>query len=857
LIAVAIKGLGTRKLRAFLTAFAIILGVAMVSGAYVLSDTVSRSFDNLFTGNYQGTTAVISGRDLGLSSRGVTAAKPTVDATLIDKVRALPGVKAAAGSTSDTATVLGRNGKALGTLGAPVSLFGYDFSEPRFVPLKLTAGSFPSGTGELAVDQATASHQGFHVGGPIEVVTHGPGRRFTISGIVRYNSGSSIGGAVFVVADLTSAQQLYGKQGKVDTISVAARNGVSTATVIRQINQILPQSAVVRTAAQQTAQTQKDQGTTTLTSLLRTFLLVFGGISLFVGAFVIFNTFSITVAQRTRELATLRTLGATPRQVLVSVLLEALVLGAIASVVGLFVGLAVAQLLQSLLSSLGIDLPATSTVFAFHTVIISMAVGLIVTALAGLSPALRATRVAPILAVREGAALPGRRVGRVRQWVATVAAVVGAVMVLAALITSPATSSKILLTALGSVLLVVAFALVLSRLVSWVAWAVGWPAGRFGGTPGELARHNARRNPGRVAVTAAALLVGLALVTFVSVFLIDLRDGLKNTVVKQINADYVVSSGGRDPFQTAAADAVTKASGVTDATSVRSDLGKVVGSTSSKTVTGVDPATIGKMFNFVWVKGSDSVLATLGSSGAIVSNTFANENHLSVGQQFKLLTPSASQITLKVAAIDKPPKLQALLGDVTVSLNTYDRNFDKTKTQFTLLKVSGGPSPATEALLKRVLSSYPDAKLETRTGYASSQTSVLSTLLNLIFLLLALAIVVSLLGIVNTLALSVFERTRELGMLRAVGMVRRQIRWMILHESVIVALIGGVLGIVVGLVLGALISAAFSAYGVGVSIPVLYLVAFILVALVAGLLASILPARRATRLDVLSALQYE
>lgn len=854
--AVAIKGLATRKLRAFLTAFAIVLGVAMVSGALVLSDTVSKSFDNLYANNLKGTTAVVSHRDLGLTQKGEHIANPPVDASLIGKIRALPSVAAAAGTTTDVATLIGSNGKAVKTLG-PTNLFGYDLSQPRFVPLKVDAGAFPSGASELALDKATASREGFRVGQSIQVVTHGPGQRFRLSGIVEYSSGSSIGSTVFLVAPLATAQKLYGKQGKADSILVAARNGASTSKVIHDINAILPKSATVKTAAQQAAQTKKDEGTTTLTNLIRIFLLVFGGIALFVGAFVIFNTFSITVAQRTREFATLRTLGATPKQILVSVILEALVIGTIASVVGLFAGLGVAQLLQYLLGLLNINLPTTSTVFALSTVIVSLVVGVVVTVLAGLAPALRATRVPPILAVREGAALPGLRIGALRQRVALAAGAAGIVVAVAALASGASTGTKVPLTILGCLLLLVAFALILSRLTEMVAWAIGWPASRFGGTAGELARYNARRNPGRVAVTSASLMVGLALVTFVAVFVIGFRSGLKDSITGPIRADYVVNSGGNGPFQTAAATAVQTQPSVVLASSVLSDTAKVVGTHSSITVTGIDPATIDKTFNFDWVKGGESDVGRLGSTGALVSKGFAASHHLAPGGQFQLLSSSGHTVTLTVLATYKPRPLISLLGDVTISHAAYDKAFDKTKTQFTMVKVSGGPSATAKAALDKVLAGYPDAKLDTVSGYADTRTSALATLLNLIFLLLALAIVVSLLGIVNTLALSVFERTRELGMLRAVGMVRRQIRWMILDESVIIALIGGVLGVFVGLVLGALVSSALSSYGVSFTVPLTYVVAFLIVALLAGVLASILPARRATRFDVLQALQYE
>jgi putative ABC transport system permease protein len=333
---------------------------------------------------------------------------------------------------------------------------------------------------------------------------------------------------------------------------------------------------------------------------------------------------------------------------------------------------------------------------------------------------------------------------------------------------------------------------------------------------------------------------------------IAIRDANETAIERQLNADYVVSSGGRGSFQTAAADAVERA-GVR-ASSVREDSANVQGSGATKAVTAVDPRTIAGTYRFDWTDGSDASLAALGRNGAIVSDDFAKEQSLKRGGRFRMVTPAGRAIDLRVVGVQKTRPLAPLLGDVTLSDQAYDRAFDPTKTQYTFVR-GGGES--TRANLERVLSPFPDAELETRAGFIDDQNQALETILNLVFLLLALAIVVSLFGIVNTLALSVFERTRELGMLRAVGMIRRQVRWMVLNESVIIALIGGILGTAVGLVLGALVSAALSDYDLRFQLPLGYVVAFLLVALVAGLLASILPARRAARLNVLEALQYE
>ena len=409
----------------------------------------------------------------------------------------------------------------------------------------------------------------------------------------------------------------------------------------------------------------------------------------------------------------------------------------------------------------------------------------------------------------------------------------------------------------GCALLFVGIALLSPRLVGRLAVVIGWPAAIVGGAPGRLARHNSQRNPGRVATTAAALMIGLALVTFVAVLGAGLREANETAIDRQFDADYVVSAQSGETFETEATDTIEKAAGVEAASGVRSDSARPAGSDSAKNVTGIDPRTITGTYRFDWSDGSDDVLGRLRAGDALISKDFAKAEGLERGDRFRMVTPSNETIEHEVSAIHRSRPLAPLLGDVTVSHAGFDRDFDRTLTQYAFVRVTGGAGRSSERALERALEPFPDAKLETKAGFIDEQGAPLATLLNLVFLLLALAIVVSLFGIVNTLALSVFERTREVGMLRAVGMVPSQVRWMVLHESVIIALLGGVLGTAVGLFLGALISQALTEYDLEFQLPLGYLATFLLVALVAGVLASILPARRAARLNVLEALHYE
>jgi putative ABC transport system permease protein len=848
---VAIKGLLGRKVRAFLTALAIVLGVAMVSGSFVLTDTISKAFTSIFTSAYDHTDAVVSGKKLvDYSSSG----NATVSSQLLAKIRKEPDVAAAAGAIADLngdstkAKLIGKDGKAIDHGGAPTFGFGVDTTQPRFNPLKLEQGRWAAGPGEVVIDPDTARSEHFAVGDRIGVAANGPEKTFRIVGIAKYGDVESLGGATFAVFTVPTAQKLLHLDGYT-AISVAAKKGVSQDQLVRELRTIVPGTAQVKSADEQAAADKK--GISGFLTFIRGFLLGFGGIALFVGAFVIFNTLSITVAQRTRELATMRTLGATRRQVLRSVIVESAVLGLFASLLGLATGFGLAKGLSALFGTLGLSLPTAATVYAPRTFVVSLLLGVLVTVLSGIVPAVRATRVPPIAAARGG--VPEK----VRGLKATVAGVV--LLVLAGLLLAYAvtgnrlgSSSSLLALAVSALALISGTAAVASRVVTALAAVVGWPSRRFGGTPGTLASENAVRNPQRTASTAAALMIGLALVSFVAVLGNGVHNSMDNAIKGQFPAPWIVTSkNGWSGFPIAAGDAAAKAPGVTRASSIRADRG-LIGRTQVN-VDGVDPATIGGLYHFEWKRGSsDATLRQLEGDGAIVKESFAKKNHLSLGDRFVLLSPSGDPVSLQVVGFYQPPRIAELLGGVIVSQTAFDATFPRAQNGFTLL--DGSP---TKAGVAKALEAFPDTKVQTNAEFVKNETSFMSSLLNLLYVLLALSVVISLVGMINTLVLSVWERTREIGMLRAVGMSRRQARRMVRHESVITALIGTGLGLPVGVLLAAAVSHALARFGVTFTVSVPSLVAFTAVAIAAGLVAAIAPARRASRLNVLSALQYE
>jgi putative ABC transport system permease protein len=848
MIAVALKGLAGRKVRALLTAFAIVIGVSMVSGTFILTDTMQKSFNGLFTASADKTDAVISGKEVVKDS--TTGSGVTIPASLLAKVRALPEVKAASGQISpqesNVADIIGRDGKkvAMESVGSSI-----DPANARFSPLKLKTGAWPEGSGQVAIDAGTAAKEHYKVGDSVVVSTLGKKHTYRVSGTVSFGGVDSLGFASVATWDVPTAQTLLHREGRFDGISIAAKEGTSVAELTRAVRPLLPATLQVKDSAKQAKDdaAELDSGMDTI----RMFLLGFGGIALLVGAFVIFNTLSITVAQRTREFATLRTLGASRKQVMRSVVSEGIVIGLLASVIGLLFGLGIAKGMVALFSALGVDLPKASTVIQSRTVIVSLLLGTVITLIASVLPAKRATRVPPIAAVREGATLPTTALAA-HSLKAGLGVTLGSIAAISVGIFAGGVSGVAVGALLGGGVLglFAGIALLAPRLVKPLARVVGWPARRAGGVAGELAGANAVRHPGRTASTAAALMIGLTLVTVVAVIGAGMNASTKKAVSDQIHADYVIDGKQDLPFRAKEGDKLAAVAGVTAASHVRSDKAIVQG--EENTISGIDPATIAHFYRFTWSPGSEQALGRLGTDGALVTKTYAKDKHLAVGGHLSVKTPAGDTHTLVVRGIYDPPDAKRLLGDVSITQQGFDGAFVNPKNSLTLLDAEPGAAAAVESAAKDL----GDATLHTGAAYPKDATKEMATMLAMLYVLLGFSVVVSLFGMINTMVLSVFERTREIGMLRAIGMTRRQARRMIRHESVITALIGATLGIGLGVFLAALVTQAIGGE-TSLVIPYQALAGFTLVAVLAGIGAAILPARRASRLNVLDALQYE
>lgn len=846
--AVVIGGLRMRKLRAVLTALAIVLGVAMISGTYVLMDTTTHAFDTVFATEYSKADAVVVGKS---PISGLDASAPPVPAAVAARIRALPQVADVQGFVGDTRAQL-RTAYGAAISGVVVVVGGKAHS--AFLATQVVAGQRPTAPGEIAVDEQTAKDNHLRVGSTAGLVSLHPLQWFHVVGIVRYGGVGSLGPVRFVGLDLPVARQLFNKQGLYDQIYVSSRPGVSSQQLMRAIGPVLPATAQVRTRAEQVRSSTKD--TNQALAIVRYVLLAFGGIALFVGSFVIFNTLSVTVAQRTREFATLRTLGASRKQVLASVVLEGLVIGVLASVSGLLAGLGLATGLQSLFAASGMQLPNAGTVFATRTVIVSLAAGIIVTLVASIVPAVRATRVAPIAAVREGAILPPGRLARASRPLLVAVGVAGASMLGAGLFANGlTTATRLLLLAGGATLLFVGLTFVSRWLIEPLAALIGRPFARVAGATGELARENASRNPARTAITAGALTVGVAVVAFVAVLGAGLRTTINTSIKQQLTADYVITTTNGTQLSTAVGDTLRRTTGIT-ATAVR--YGQIRAFGKNEQINGIDPTTAAHLYSFKWAAGSGTRdLATLNQSGAIISKQFANNHHLAIGSTLRVETQSGTKLDLTVHGIQQLPTVTGLLGPVVIGTTLFDRSFAQPGDIAVVVDTANGSSPAAQRSLTKLLAGFPNAKIQTVAAFIKTSQAQITQLLNLFYVLLALAIVVSLFGIVNTLVLSIVERTREIGALRAMGMTRRQLKRMIRIESEITALIGAAIGIIVGIALAGLTTAALSTWSLTFTVPVPTLIAMIVIAFFAGRLASRLPARRAAHLNPLQALQYE
>ena len=847
---VALRGLASRKLRAFTTWLAIFLGVALVAGTYVLTDTINKSFNEIFTESLKGTdVAITASTDITTEDTG----PPPFDASVLERVKRVDGVAAAAGSVFASGRFVDEDGERIGTSFAPNFISSH--LPPRFETLDYVSGHPPRDAGEVSIDTQTADTGDLRIGGRLSLAGAEQVKSYRVVGLTKLGD-SNFGGAGIAQLMLPEAQRITDRVREFDQISVAAGDGVSPEELRERVARVLPPSLIAETG-DEAAERQSDDIADDL-SFLRIALLVFAGVSLFVGAFQIFNTFSITVAQRTREFGMLRTLGASRPQILSSVGLEALFLGLLGAATGLLGGLGFAIGINELFKAVGIDLPNTGLVVGTRTIVVSVLVGVVVTLLAALVPALRATRVTPMAALTQSELAEQRKPGRLPAVIAIVVGAIGLAMTLVGLFAGIEDSGSAAgLLGGGAFLVLLGTSLFSPRLVRPLASLAGRPLERLRGISGRLARENAMRKPGRTATTAAALMIGLALVVFVTVFASGIKSSVAKTIDESFRSDVILqNTDGFSPIPRGAVEAARDAEGVATVSSISYSAGRTKG--KDVRVAGVDPTTINQVLALTFVKGgSPAMLGGLAPNQAIVDEAWAGSNGVNVGDTLRVRTPTERTAVFRVAG-EVEGELD-LLGNVVVGERAIIRLFGARQPSIAFARLAPGANSGDvkEAVEGALDKRFPTVEVRNQDEVKENQERQVNSLLGLIYALLSLAIIVSLFGIVNTLALSIHERTRELGMLRAVGMSRRQVRTMVRYEAVITALIGALLGTVLGLVFAALVSRPLADEGFSLSYPVATLIVLLVLAGLAGVVAAIGPARRAARLDVLQALAYE
>ncbi|MGN6663268.1 MAG: ABC transporter permease [Solirubrobacterales bacterium] len=848
----ALKGLWARKVRALLTTFAVVLGVAFVAGSYVLTDTIFAAFDEIFNESLSGTSVVITAQNPVKQENGEV---PTIAAALLPRVQKTPGVRLASGAIFTPGGFFDEEGEKIGNKFAPK--FISSTLPDGLESLNYVEGHKPRGPREASIDKAAAESSGLALGERIELIGEGRAEKFRLVGFTKLGS-ASFGGASIAQVTLPVAQRLTHKRGRFDQISVAAEEGVSAEALKRRIAREMPAGVRVETAKEKADRSSEEIRENL--GFLQTFLLVFGFIAVFVGSFLIFNTFSITVAQRVSEFGMLRTLGASRRQILASVMAEAGAIGLLGAVIGIGGGFAIAAAIEALFKAFGLELPTTSLQLEPRTVIVALLVGLLVTLVASLVPALRSTRVPPIAALHAFTPAPTRRRRLAYLALSVLLGVAGIALVLIGLFGSGGAGSRAGLMGGGAVAVVFAVSVFSPRLVPPLATVAGWPLERLRRLTGRLARENAQRNPSRTAVTAAALMIGLALVAFVTVF----AAGLKSTVAQVVDENFagglvIQNSDGFSPIPSGAAKVARRLPGVALVSTIRGAQAKVVENGTPGATVQVNAPTrdIGRTLSIEWKRGGPSALANLGDGEAIVSDDFASSHGLELGDSFQLLTQTRARPRFRVVG-EFESKI-GVLGSVLVTQAAMARDFAQTQDLFDFVEVEQGADEAkVQALLTKVSEGlFPVTEVLNQGELKEEREKQIDGLVKLVYALLAFAILISLFGIANTLALSIHERTRELGMLRAIGMSRRQVRTMIRYEAVITALIGAILGMALGIVFATLIAQPLKAEGFTLSYPVGSLVLLLVFAAIIGVVAAIVPARRASRLDVLQSLQYE
>ena len=847
---IGLSSLRTHRRRFVGTLTAVLLGVAFLAGTLVMGDTLRGSFDTMFGNAASGTDAVVRSTNVVTVSGESEGTRQPVSAGLAQRIRKLPQVAAAAPGIQGAGQLLGADGKPIGGQGPP-TLAGNWIDDPKLNPYRLAEGHAPSAPGEVVVNRGTADKGGLRIGDTTVLRTPDP-VRVTVVGLATFGGEDGMAQVTYTGMTLADAEQhLMPKPGQASSIQVRAGPGTSQHELVDALRPVLPPDTEAITGQASAAENQ-DMISGAFLGLFTTLLLVFSGIVLLVATFSIHNTFAIVVAQRTRENALLRALGASRRQILGSTLTEAAVVGVLASAAGLGAGIGIAAGLQALFPAIGFPFPDGPLVISGVSLLLPLAVGVVVCVGSALVPAVHAGRTAPLAALRE-TAVDDSAASRTRA-ATGLGLLLGAVGVI---LTGVLAAPSVWLSAVGAVLALAAFVVLGPVASSYAVRVLGAPLGRLRGATGHLARRNALRSPKRTASTATALMIGVAVVSLFTVFGASLKATMDQTVDRSFAGDVAVSApafgAGGSGLSPRLAPAVGRLPDVAAAVGLGKGVAEVNGSGRALTVT--DPAALSAVLDLGKVDGS---MKALGTNGIAVSDTEAGKRGLHTGSAARLTFTDGQERTFTVRAVYGQPELA---GDYVITRQAWAPHRGQDSDALVAVSFRDGVSTADgKAAVEKAAAAYGNPDVQTRGEYARSSAGGIDMMLTLVYALLALAVLIALLGIANTLTLAVHERTRELGLLRAVGQTRKQLRAMVRWESVLVAAFGTAGGLLLGGFLGWVLVKASEGAGdtaFAFALPPARLLVVALVGITAGALAGWRPARRAARLDVLRAIATE
>ncbi len=827
--------------RTVATAAAVILGISFLAGTLIFTDSVQRAFDDLFTTVFETTDAQVRSSETIDVGFGVSV-RSRLPESVVDDVLAVDGVAAVDQFVQGTATVIGSDGEPIGNPGQGPPTFGFSWTEDdELSQFTISDGRKPSAAGEVVLDETTATTGDLSVGDQVQILASSGSEFYELVGIAKFGTSGSIGGATTALFELAEAQRVLGAQGLLDGIGIRAAEGIDEDEIVSRVSEVLTgdTEVITGTAATEEAQDTIADGL----SFFNIFLTAFAVIAIFVSAFVIANTFSILIAQRTREFALFRALGAARGQILRSVFVEAIIVGLVGSLLGVGLGIVLSYGLRAMLNGFGLELPSGGLVLLPRTVIVSMVLGTLVTVLSALFPALRASRITPIEALRESSAETWQR-NNIRVGIGLVVVVLGAVSILFGLL-----APEISLAGLGAGVMFIGVFILGPTIARPVARLLGAPIAAFRGTTGKLARDNSMRNPKRTARTAAALTIGVALVAGVTVLVASLQESIEETLTESFFGDIVVDSGSFGPgggFSPELTTAVRDLPEVALASSVRLGLGEIEG--QGDFILAFDPSGF-EIFDIGLVEGTTEMVG----EQILLLDTKAESLDVGLGDTVSVKFPDGLDRDLEVVGIFDDA---AVANNQAISQELYESTGAEQLDFASYVKLAEGVSVEEgRAAIAAATADYPNADIQDREEFVESQSGQLDLIVNLIYGLLGLAIVIAAFGIANTLRLSTIERTKEIGLLRAVGMTRGQVQSTIRWEAVITSLFGAILGVILGLFFGYAIILALRDQGVSsFSVPIVALTVVVVLAALVGLLASIIPSVRASRQNILEAI---